>query len=131
MPIPIHGVVGSAFVGGLIRVTGGGMQLGGGSDSPHNQTYRPLVSCECRGTLGRRMFMWESAAPMRSTGARWSEPPTPSTPRQARRSSASVARASPPSRSGMMVSSRTATLWRSTWYSSVSVVAPAGLKFHC
>ena len=46
MPIPIHGVVGSAFVDGLIWVTGGGTQVGGGSGSLHNQTYQPAVSCE-------------------------------------------------------------------------------------
>jgi N-acetylneuraminic acid mutarotase len=46
MPIPIHGVVGSAFVGGLIWVTGGGTQIGGGSGSLYNQTYKPVVSCE-------------------------------------------------------------------------------------
>jgi N-acetylneuraminic acid mutarotase len=46
MPIPVHGVVGSAFVDGLIWVTGGGTQIGGGSGSLHNQTYKPAVSCE-------------------------------------------------------------------------------------
>jgi N-acetylneuraminic acid mutarotase len=46
MPIPIHGVVGSAFVNGLIWVTGGGTAVGGASGSLHNQTYRPEVSCE-------------------------------------------------------------------------------------
>jgi N-acetylneuraminic acid mutarotase len=46
MPLPIHGVVGSAFVDGLIWVTGGGTQVGGSSGSLHNQTYRPVVSCE-------------------------------------------------------------------------------------
>jgi hypothetical protein len=46
MPIPIHGVVGSAFVNGLIWVTGGGTQIGGASGSLYNQTYRPEVSCE-------------------------------------------------------------------------------------
>ena len=46
MPIPIHGVVGSAFVGGLIWVTGGGTAVGGASGSLHNQTYKPEVSCE-------------------------------------------------------------------------------------
>jgi hypothetical protein len=46
MPIPIHGVVGSAFVDGLIWVTGGGTQIGGSSGSLHNQIYRPAVSCE-------------------------------------------------------------------------------------
>jgi N-acetylneuraminic acid mutarotase len=46
MPIPIHGVVGSAFVDGLIWVTGGGTQVGGSSGSLLNQVYRPAVSCE-------------------------------------------------------------------------------------
>ena len=46
MPIPIHGVVGSAFVDGLIWVTGGGTQIGGSSGSLNNQTYTPAVSCE-------------------------------------------------------------------------------------
>jgi len=46
MPIPIHGVVGSAFVDGLIWVTGGGTQIGGSFGSLHNQVYRPAVSCE-------------------------------------------------------------------------------------
>ena len=46
MPIPIHGVVGSAFVDGLIWVTGGGTMIGGASGSLLNQTYRPEVSCE-------------------------------------------------------------------------------------
>ncbi len=46
MPIPVHGVVGSAFVDGLIWVAGGGTQIGGSSGSLHNQTYQPAVSCE-------------------------------------------------------------------------------------
>ena len=46
MPIPIHGAVGSAFVDGLIWVTGGGTQIGGSSGSLFNQIYRPAVSCE-------------------------------------------------------------------------------------
>ena len=46
MPIPIHGVVGSAYVNELIWVTGGGTQVGGASGSLHNQTYKPAVSCE-------------------------------------------------------------------------------------
>jgi len=46
MPIPIHGVVGSAFVDGLIWVTGGGTDIGGSSGSLYNQVYRPAVSCE-------------------------------------------------------------------------------------
>jgi hypothetical protein len=46
MPIPIHGVVGSAFVNDLIWVTGGGTAVGGASGSLLNQTYKPAVSCE-------------------------------------------------------------------------------------
>jgi N-acetylneuraminic acid mutarotase len=46
MPTPVHGVVGSAFVDGLIWVTGGGTQIGGSFGSLNNQTYRPAVSCE-------------------------------------------------------------------------------------
>jgi len=46
MPLPVHGVVGSAYVDGLIWVTGGGTGVGGGSGSLHNQTYRPAVSCQ-------------------------------------------------------------------------------------
>ena len=46
MPIPVHGVVGSAFVNDLIWVTGGGIAVGGASGSLHNQTYKPAVSCE-------------------------------------------------------------------------------------
>jgi len=46
MPIPVHGVVGSAFVDGLIWAVGGGTQIGGGSGSLLNQVYRPAVSCE-------------------------------------------------------------------------------------
>jgi N-acetylneuraminic acid mutarotase len=46
MPLPIHGVVGSAFVDDLIWVTGGGTQIGGSFGSLLNQTYRPEVSCE-------------------------------------------------------------------------------------
>ena len=46
MPIPIHGVVGSAYVNDLIWVTGGGIAVGGSSGSLYNQTYRPAVTCE-------------------------------------------------------------------------------------
>ena len=46
MPLPIHGVVGSAFVDGLIWVSGGGTEVGGSSGSLFNQVYRPAVSCE-------------------------------------------------------------------------------------
>ncbi len=46
MPIPVHGVTGSAFLAGLIHVPGGGTEVGGNSGSLHNQVYRPDVSCE-------------------------------------------------------------------------------------
>lgn len=46
MPLPIHGVTGSAFEDGLIWVTGGGTEVGGSSGSLHNQVYRPEVRCE-------------------------------------------------------------------------------------
>lgn len=46
MPIPVHGVVGAAFVDSLIWVTGGGIAVGGSSGSLHNQTYKPAVTCE-------------------------------------------------------------------------------------
>jgi hypothetical protein len=43
MPIAVHGIVGSAFVDGLIWVTGGGTGIGGSSGSTLNQVYRPAV----------------------------------------------------------------------------------------
>ena len=46
MPIPVHGVYGSAFVDDLIWVTGGGDHVGGSWGTTHNQVYRPEVSCE-------------------------------------------------------------------------------------
>lgn len=46
MPIPIHGVVGSAFVDGYIWVTGGGTQIGGSAGSLYNQVYQPGMVCE-------------------------------------------------------------------------------------
>jgi hypothetical protein len=46
MPIPVHGVYGSAFVSGLIWVAGGGTDIGGNHGGLHNQVYRPAVSCE-------------------------------------------------------------------------------------
>jgi N-acetylneuraminic acid mutarotase len=46
MPTPVHGVYGSAFVGELIWVAGGGTNIGGNHGSQHNQVYRPEVSCE-------------------------------------------------------------------------------------
>ena len=46
MPLPVHGVYGSAFVDDLIWVAGGGTDIGGNHGSLHNQVYRPAVSCE-------------------------------------------------------------------------------------
>jgi N-acetylneuraminic acid mutarotase len=46
MPIPVHGVYGSAFVNGLIWVTGGGIHIGGNHGSLLNQVFEPEVSCE-------------------------------------------------------------------------------------
>ena len=46
MPIPIHGINGSAYVDGLIWVTGGGTDIGGAHASNLNQVFRPTVSCE-------------------------------------------------------------------------------------
>jgi N-acetylneuraminic acid mutarotase len=43
MPFPVHGIVGSAFVDGLIWVTGGGTGIGGSSGSTLNQVYRPVA----------------------------------------------------------------------------------------
>jgi hypothetical protein len=46
MPLPVHGVYGSAFANELIWVSGGGNQVGGSFDTQYNQVYRPEVSCE-------------------------------------------------------------------------------------
>jgi N-acetylneuraminic acid mutarotase len=46
MPLPIHGVYGSAFVNDLIWVAGGGTNIGGNHGSLHNQVFRPTVTCE-------------------------------------------------------------------------------------
>jgi hypothetical protein len=46
MPIPIHGINGSAYVNDLIWVTGGGTGPGGGFASNHHQVFKPTVSCE-------------------------------------------------------------------------------------
>ena len=46
MPIPVHGVYGSAFVNGLIWVTGGGTHIGGSAGSQYNQVFSPAVTCE-------------------------------------------------------------------------------------
>jgi N-acetylneuraminic acid mutarotase len=46
MPIPVHGVYGSAFVGGLIWIPGGGTSIGGNFGSLYHQVFQPAVSCE-------------------------------------------------------------------------------------
>ena len=46
MPIPIHGVYGSAFVNDYIWIPGGGTNIGGNHGSLHHQVFRPTVSCE-------------------------------------------------------------------------------------
>jgi N-acetylneuraminic acid mutarotase len=46
MPLPVHGVYGSAFVNGLIWASGGGTNIGGNHGSQHNQVFMPTVSCE-------------------------------------------------------------------------------------
>jgi hypothetical protein len=46
MPTPVHGVYGSAFVNGLIWISGGGTSIGGNSGSLHNQVFKPTISCE-------------------------------------------------------------------------------------
>jgi hypothetical protein len=45
MPLPVHGVTGSAYIEGLIHAPGGGTEVGGSSGSLYNQVYRPAVSC--------------------------------------------------------------------------------------
>ena len=46
MPIPVHGVYGSAFVNDLIWASGGGNMVGGSFGTTYNQVYEPAVSCE-------------------------------------------------------------------------------------
>jgi N-acetylneuraminic acid mutarotase len=46
MPIPVHGVYGSAFVNGLIWASGGGTSIGGSFGSLYNQVFLPTVSCD-------------------------------------------------------------------------------------
>ena len=46
MPIPVHGVYGSAFVNGLIWASGGGTSVGGNFGSRYNQVFRPTVTCD-------------------------------------------------------------------------------------
>jgi N-acetylneuraminic acid mutarotase len=46
MPVPVHGVYGSAFVDGVIWASGGGTSIGGNFGSLLNQVFSPTVSCE-------------------------------------------------------------------------------------
>jgi len=46
MPLPVHGVYGSAFVNGLIWASGGGTNIGGNFGSLNNQVFLPSVSCD-------------------------------------------------------------------------------------
>ena len=46
MPIPVHGVYGSAFVNGFIWASGGGTNIGGNFGSLLNQAFSPTVSCD-------------------------------------------------------------------------------------
>jgi N-acetylneuraminic acid mutarotase len=46
MPIPVHGVYGSAFVNGMIWASGGGTSIGGSFGSLYNQVFFPTVSCD-------------------------------------------------------------------------------------
>ena len=46
MPIPVHGVYGSAFVDSLIWAAGGGTNIGGNHGSLHHQVFSPSVSCQ-------------------------------------------------------------------------------------
>jgi hypothetical protein len=45
MPLPAHGVYGSAFIDGLIWASGGGTSIGGSFGSLYNQVFFPAVSC--------------------------------------------------------------------------------------
>ena len=46
MPIPVHGVTGLAFLGGLIYLPGGGISQGGSSGGTQNQVFRPSQICQ-------------------------------------------------------------------------------------
>ncbi|HEX8622308.1 MAG TPA: kelch repeat-containing protein [Allosphingosinicella sp.] len=46
LPIPVHGLKGSAVVGGRIFLPGGGLTLGGDSPTNAMQVYRPAMRCE-------------------------------------------------------------------------------------
>ncbi len=46
MPIAVHGLKGSAVIGGRIFLPGGGITLGGNSGTNAMQVYRPTMKCE-------------------------------------------------------------------------------------
>ena len=46
LPIAIHGLKGSAVIGGRIFLPGGGITLGGNSGTNAMQVYRPTLRCE-------------------------------------------------------------------------------------
>ncbi len=46
LPIAVHGLKGSAVIGGRIFLPGGGITLGGNSGTNAMQVYRPAMRCE-------------------------------------------------------------------------------------
>jgi N-acetylneuraminic acid mutarotase len=46
LPIAVHGLKGSAVIGGRIFLPGGGITLGGNSGTNAMQVYRPTMTCE-------------------------------------------------------------------------------------
>ena len=46
MPLPVHGVYGSAYADGVIWASGGGTNIGGNFGSLNNQVFLPSVSCD-------------------------------------------------------------------------------------
>jgi N-acetylneuraminic acid mutarotase len=46
LPIAVHGLKGSAVIGGRIYLPGGGITLGGNSGTNAMQVYRPTMKCE-------------------------------------------------------------------------------------
>lgn len=46
LPIPVHGLKGTAVIGGRIFLPGGGITLGGNSGTNAMQVYRPTMRCE-------------------------------------------------------------------------------------
>jgi N-acetylneuraminic acid mutarotase len=46
LPIGVHGLKGSAVIGGRIFLPGGGITLGGNSGTNAMQVYRPTMRCE-------------------------------------------------------------------------------------